>query len=128
MKDRIQLILKEKGLTSIKFAEVMEVQPSSISHLLSGRNNPNFDFIAKLMKRFPDINPDWLILGIGTMSRVPEDASLFPEKSISLPLFQDEQKQSHIPTALPLQQNKRIDKVIICYTDKTFDVYADREV
>lgn len=128
MKDRIQLIIKEKGLNSIKFAEIMEVQPSSISHLLSGRNNPNFDFISKLMERFPDINPDWLILGKGTMSRAPDAASLFHEKSVSLPLFQEEQKQSHVPTALPLQQNKRIDKVIICYTDKTFDVYMDREV
>ena len=128
MKDRIQQILREKALSSVKFAEILEVQPSSISHLLSGRNNPNFDFISKLLIRFPDINPDWLILGKGTMFRALANASLFPEKSISLPLLQEDREQSKIPTGLPLQQNKRIDRIIICYTDKTFDVYSDGNV
>lgn len=43
----------------------MEVQPSSISHLLSGRNKPNFEFISRLLLRFPALNPDWIINGTG---------------------------------------------------------------
>ena len=65
MKERLAQFLQSKGLTAVKFAEIMEVQPSSISHLLSGRNKPNFDFISRLLLRFPDLNPDWMINGIG---------------------------------------------------------------
>lgn len=65
MKDRLAQFLKKEGLTAVKFAEIMEVQPSSISHLLSGRNKPNFEFISRMLLRFPDLNPDWLINGKG---------------------------------------------------------------
>lgn len=51
----------------MKFAEIMEVQPSSISHLLSGRNKPNFEFISRLLLRFPALNPDWIINGTGNI-------------------------------------------------------------
>ncbi len=46
-----------------------ELQRSGISHILSGRNQPSFDFIVKLMKLYPEINPDWLIMGNGSMFR-----------------------------------------------------------
>ena len=72
MKDRLSRFLKSEGLTSLKFAELMEVQPSSISHILSGRNKPSFDFIEKMLARFPELDPDWLILGKGEMHRSAE--------------------------------------------------------
>ncbi len=57
--------MRREGLTAVKFAEIMEVQPSSISHLLSGRNKPNFEFISRILLRFPELNPDWIINGQG---------------------------------------------------------------
>ena len=69
MKERIERILKEKSLSSNKLAEMLEVQPSGISHILSGRNKPSMDFITKLLTVFPDISPDWFILGKGDMYR-----------------------------------------------------------
>ncbi len=71
MNDRILHFLKQKNLSALKLAEIMEVQASSISHITSGRNKPSFDFIAKFLMRFPDVNPDWLILGKGNMFRNP---------------------------------------------------------
>lgn len=67
MNDRIQLILKTKNISASKFADEIGVQRSSISHIISGRNNPSLDFIQKIIKRFPDINSDWMIFGKGTM-------------------------------------------------------------
>ncbi len=63
MKDRLALFLKKEDITAVKFAEIMEVQPSSVSHLLAGRNKPNFDFVARMLARFPDLNPYWIING-----------------------------------------------------------------
>lgn len=69
MKDRLARFLKSEGLTAVKFAEIMEVQPSSISHLLSGRNKPNFEFISRMLLRFSNLNPDWMINGMGSVYR-----------------------------------------------------------
>lgn len=67
MKDRLSKFIGEEQLTPGKLAEIVGVQPSSISHLLSGRNKPGFDFISNLLRRFPHLNPYWLILGIEPM-------------------------------------------------------------
>lgn len=69
MKDRLLRILQEENMTSNKFAELMEVRPSNISHLLAGRNYPNFEFIGRMLLRFPNLNPDWLINANGDMCR-----------------------------------------------------------
>lgn len=72
MRDRLEKFIKSEGLTPTRFAEVMGVQPSSISHLLGGRNKPSYDFIEKMLLRFPKLNPDWLILGKGSVYRWQE--------------------------------------------------------
>ena len=78
MKDRIIQFLKENSLTSTKFADVIGVQRSSISHILSGRNKPSFDFIEKMLIAYPDIDAQWLITGIGDM--YTNQPSLFDQK------------------------------------------------
>lgn len=67
MIDRINLLLKAKNITARQFAEEIGIQPSGISHILSGRNNPSLDFVLKVMKRWPEINISWLMFGKGEM-------------------------------------------------------------
>jgi transcriptional regulator with XRE-family HTH domain len=69
MIDRIQLILKVQNLTASRFADEIGVQRSSISHILSGRNMPSLDLVTKILKRFPEIEPDWLLNGRGSMMK-----------------------------------------------------------
>lgn len=69
MKDRLKEILLSKNLTAAMFAEKIDVQKSSISHILSGRNKPGFDLISKILRSYPDIDPRWLILGEGSISK-----------------------------------------------------------
>ena len=65
MHERLKQFLAMENLSPAKFAEVMGIQRSGISHLLAGRNNPSFEFIQKMMTAYPDINYEWLILGKG---------------------------------------------------------------
>ena len=74
MVDRIILILKTQDLSSSQFADEIGVQRSSISHILSGRNNASLEFVTKILKRFPDLNSDWLIFGKGPMYRDSNNA------------------------------------------------------
>ena len=68
MKDRISHIIRAKNLTAAEFAVRLGIQPSNVSHLLSGRNNPSLDFVKKLKETFPEYNLDWLIMGTGPMT------------------------------------------------------------
>ena len=65
MKERIEEILSKYQLSSAQFADIIGVQRSSISHILSGRNKPSFDFIQKILHKYPKINAHWLITGLG---------------------------------------------------------------
>lgn len=67
MVDRINLIMQAKNLTARQFAEQIGVQPSNMSHILSGRNRPSLDFVMKVVNRYPEIDIRWLTLGVGEM-------------------------------------------------------------
>jgi transcriptional regulator with XRE-family HTH domain len=75
MKDRITLLIKAKNLTAAQFADEIGVQKSSISHILSGRNNASLDFIQKILLTFPEVNMDWLMFGKGPLFKSAEIAT-----------------------------------------------------
>ena len=69
MKAKLQHLIKSEGLTASRFAEMLEIQPAGVSHILAGRNKPSFDLLQKILRRFPKINPDWLLLDSDQMYR-----------------------------------------------------------
>ena len=77
MKERILEFLKIENRTSAQFAEEIGVQPSSISHIISGRNNPSLDFVMKMLTKYPSLSSDWLLFGRGQMYREPQLHDLF---------------------------------------------------
>ncbi|MCU0417594.1 MAG: helix-turn-helix domain-containing protein [Cytophagaceae bacterium] len=68
--NRLLILMETFGYTAGAFADKIDVQRSSISHLMSGRNKPSLDFIQKVLTHFPDINPLWLIMGKGPMKQL----------------------------------------------------------
>ena len=70
LNDRIGKILEDSGFTSSEFADEIDVQRSSISHVTSGRNKPSLEFVTKIKAKFPEISWDWLINGEGEMKTV----------------------------------------------------------
>ncbi len=99
MKDRISLLIKAKNLTAAQFADEIGVQKSSISHILSGRNNASLDFIQKVLLCYPEVNMEWLMFGKGPLfkgSEISEKAnadehlnSVLPHGLTSVDLFSD---------------------------------------
>ena len=58
---RIKKIIEDNNLTNSEFADKIGVPKSSISHLLSERNNPSLDIVSKISSTFNDITSDYLI-------------------------------------------------------------------
>ena len=61
MKEKLLALMQNEGLRSSQLAEILDVNPAGISHILAGRNKPGFDLLQKILRRFPRVNPDWLL-------------------------------------------------------------------
>lgn len=79
MKERILEFLKAENKSSAQFAEEIGVQPSGISHILSGRNNPSLDFVLKMLEKYHFLSTEWLLFGRGSMYKDSRMQTIFEE-------------------------------------------------
>ena len=82
MKERILAFLQSENKSAAQFAEEIGVQPSGISHILSGRNNPSLDFVIKMLHKYSSLSAEWLLFGRGSMYKYASQPTLF---DVSLP-------------------------------------------
>lgn len=108
---RLEKILAYYSLSASAFADKIQVQRSSISHLLTGRNKPSLEFVLKVVKTFPEVNLYWLLNGKGVFPVSKKDAS-------PTPVTEDPPRQ--INEGSP---QKEINKIIIFYKDGSFETY-----
>jgi len=157
MRERIKQIIKEKGLKSSSFADKIDVSRGTISHILgeNGRqNDPSKSTIDKILNTFPDISPDWFLNGEGPMYKhqrvvikptsTPIQQDIFVEKQAvesseqlqenKYPLQKEVNKPENttnppIIKDINLSNNisKKIDKIIIFFSDKTFMTFISEE-
>ena len=133
MQEQIQEILKREKLTSAQFADKIGVQRSSVSHVISGRNKPGFDFIRKILEAFTEINADWLITGSGEMyGKAIRNVELFsadPEVSEDIVTDVTNEKGEHISNKDDSREetiasdSSEIERIIVFYKDRTFREY-----
>lgn len=143
MKDRIAHIMRAKNLKASDFAVLLGIQPSGISHILSGRNQPSLDFIKKLKETFPEYNLDWIIFGKGPMTTSEpfrenpsptltnqEPNTLFDTPiSPSVPFTPDQEALPIIndPIDSPhVADNSAVKSLLVIYDDGTFERFSPR--
>ena len=140
MEERINRILKHYNLSSTQFADEIGVQRSSVSHVLTGRNKPGFDFIQKIIGTFPEISAEWLITGVGNMFKQdiqPSDELFVEQKSEqeSYDTKRIERSEEDIKTnsdndlakETEIDVPKRsVERIIVIYSDRSFEEYHPR--
>ena len=97
MNTRLKQFLAAENISQSQFADTIKVVRASVSHVLSGRNNPGYDFIKAIMTAYPALSIEWLMLGKGKMYKeaaadlpaektaplsMPINGNLFPEEDI----------------------------------------------
>jgi len=138
---RLETIFDYYGLTASLFADKINVQRSSISHLLSGRNKPSLDFTLKVIESFPEVELLWLLNGkgsfpkgengseektaISSQEKIAQENNLFTQEIIASTLntetsttkskIQSEEKSIH--------SDSKIERIVVFYTDGTFKNY-----
>lgn len=139
MKERILEFLRKENKTSAQFAEEIGVQPSGISHIISGRNNPSLDFILKMLEKYPSVSTDWLLFGRGSMYREPKMGDLFSGIEMDKPERSAEANVKITQTSIPekefvpdsqeelsdrsIQAHYRVSKIVWFFDDNTFEEY-----
>jgi transcriptional regulator with XRE-family HTH domain len=149
MREKLLKLMKSEKLSSSRLAEILEIQPSSISHILSGRNKPSYDFLVKILRRFPTLNPDWLLLDAEQMYRSNEELDrrindtntqssqttgsaekmIVNSKNALNPKNESSQNSTNRPVeniaavANIATDGRTIERVIVLYTDKSFEAY-----
>ena len=140
MKDRIAHIIRAKNLTAAEFALRLGIQPSNISHLLSGRNNPSLDFVKKLKETFPEYSLDWIIFGRGPITVSEPFPDVTPILAVPTAPVVEQSAESMgtgtlfdqpdevvtppmVPTTSPSTTLKQI---ILVYSDGTFEQISPR--
>lgn len=99
--ERIKYILEQEGLTYNQFAEKIGVASSAVSHFVNRRNRPSLDAIAGILDAFPNISPDWLVLGTGSPQRdvgfaansAQQQHKAITQRTIELPRTEQEKEK-----------------------------------
>ena len=132
MKERILKVMETEGYSQEQFAAEIGIQRAAMSHIISGRNNPSLDVLLKILRRFPSVSTDWLLFGNGPMTKSAQPAE--PAENTAVPTDSNVAFADSIASSLVHQEKERvvtvekpaktISKIMVFYTDNTFDTYT----
>ena len=136
IKDRIEKIIRDEGITSSKFADEIGAQRSSISHILSGRNNPGFEILQNILNRYRNINAEWLMQDTGNMYKSGGTISntntieeikqeqLSLETTPAPPLHKTTEVTNNVKKEDFIEQKcKTIEKIVVFFSDNSYKEY-----
>ena len=92
MNKRFKLWLDSENLNANSLSKLVDLNRSSISHIVNGRNKPSIDMLEKILSIYPKLNLNWLISGFGSMN-----------------------------IAESTRVQKEINKVVVFYKDSSYD-------
>lgn len=72
MQDRIKKILEYSKLTQSQFSDKIAMGAATLSNILNAKTKPSLELIQNIRLAFPEINPIWLLDGIGEMISSPD--------------------------------------------------------
>ncbi len=109
MNRRLLQFLQAENITQAQLADTLSVARGSVSHILSGRNKPGYDFLESLLLHYPTLNLDWLMTGRGRMYR-----------------SEDEEQDLSLILKTPVE-TRRIEKITVFYSDSSFQDFKAEE-
>lgn len=127
---RLKIIMNHFDFSASSFAEKLDVQRSSISHLLSGRNKPSLDFVLKVLKYFPEVELYWLLNGVGVFPKSKTKNTSTPISKVETKPIKIETKIANNISTRPLEdvntfaEEKEIERIIIFFKDGSFKNYT----
>ena len=97
-------------MTQQVFADYIGLAPATLSSIFNGRTRPTLNVVEALKRKIPNINFDWLMLGVGPMyidqsigeaAEEPADDHQEPRPRIENPMLDFDQSPSPTPQSAP---------------------------
>ena len=85
--ERIRLIIDSRGLNYHSFSKLIGVTTSTITSMFDKGTKPSYDLLIKILNVFTEINIEWLLKGVGTMTKGINSENKFFELSKEELLF-----------------------------------------
>lgn len=142
MKEKLEILMADTGLRVGEIAMKLGVKAPVISHILSGRNQPNFALTAKIISTFNQYNPYWWLgsseikLAIDSSAPSVKDENQNSNSSDSSTLEQNEESaisslfsqanSSSTEASAPSRPSSEIERVVIFYKDHSFESFTPK--
>jgi transcriptional regulator with XRE-family HTH domain len=140
MNERINKIMEMKGMNPTRFAAATEINPATLSNIFSGKTNPSTEVIIKILEKYSDINPDWLLFGKGDMLRTGGMSQSVSNNQLGFKFENKTNEKETVNKESKMLKNieskeivhiekpaKTIDKLLIIYTDNSFETFIKKE-
>ncbi len=147
MTERIKQIMEKEGLNPSSFADQIGISKGTMNHILNGRNNPSLDVVTKILESYPKINSDWMLFGklpVYKSEKTYVMPDLFGEESIiqaeepkkieyrkEIEVKKSVEEPEKIKTEVVTIEkivSKKIIKIMIFYSDNTFDSFNPENI
>ena len=128
--ERLMALMQAENMNAKDFATEVGISPATMSNLINGRNKPSLEVMQKVLARFRMVNPQWLIVGNGSMYLEKSN----PQSDKSDAMVDEKATESDSYTGLPTNKTKiapqpskpepatkEVVKVLVIYNDGTFD-------
>lgn len=113
IRNRIISLIEELNLDRSSFANSINVKQATLSHILTGRNDPTLNIILQIHNTYPSVDINWLLYGKGDSPFTTEDDKpKETQEPIRERIVYEEKKQ------------KKITEIRVFYDDQTFDVFT----
>lgn len=70
---RLKEYIDRRDISQAELSRILNLQTSTISNYMNGRGMPALDKLEFLFINDPDLNPLWLLMGIGSMFHSEEE-------------------------------------------------------
>lgn len=154
MKERLEELMNLLHLSPTQFANEIGVQRATLQHILSGRNEPSLKIIMAIHNKYPDVELEWLLKGIGTpipqlsQNTKPEmdypllpgmESAFFQPETQSAPDFSSLRGEENAPKqrktrynkdvrsekiTTDFSVNKAIKEVVVFFSDGTYQKFS----
>lgn len=142
MKEKLEILMSDTSLRVGEIAAKLGVKPAVISHILKGRNQPNFVLTGKIISTFKEYNPYWW-LGCSDEKFLSSNISAQPKENSELDFFSEEKQNREIEATQTLfseqsenlkkfenitpLSSSQVERVIVIYSDQTFETFTPKK-
>lgn len=119
IRNRILKLIEILNMDRVTFANSVNIKQATLSHILTGRNDPTLNIILQIHEKYPTIDINWLLYGNESDNPFIGNTNNNMQSNIN------KQENQNTEKVIYLEKNpKKITEIRVFYDDQTFDIFT----